>query len=150
LIESDSLDGTKCVNVLNGTGVAREGLLLELPDPPPPPLEELEREVPLSDVVALDEVPVDVLVLESTVELVPAVEAVESAELEFTLEIAGVELVLPEDRAQVEAVAGETPFVVDGVSRELLERFEPAPAPDDEPPVLDAVAATVPDVVVCT
>ena len=82
--------------------------------------------------------------------MVPAVEAVESAELEFTLEIAGVELVLPEDRAEVEAVAGETPFVVDGVSRELLERFEPAPAPDDEPPVLDAVAATVPDVVVCT
>jgi hypothetical protein len=148
LIESASLDGTKCVNALNGTGVAREGLLLELPDPPPPPLDELEREVPLSDVVALDEVPVLVLMLESTVE--PAAEDDESAELELALEIEGVELILPGDSADVEAVADETPFVVDGVSRELLEPFEPDPAPDDEPAVLDAVAATVPVVVACT
>jgi hypothetical protein len=155
LIERDSLVGTNRVNALNGTGVANEGLLVELPDPPPPPpLEELPdevpRDVPLSDVVALDEVPVLVLVLDSTVELVPDVEDDESAELEFTLDAAEVVPVLPGDSADVDADADETPFVCDAVSFEELGPPEPCPAPEDDPAEFDAVAATVPVVVAWT
>lgn len=154
MIESDSLDGTKCVNALNGTGVDSAELLLALLDPPPlleePLVDVLERDVPLSDVVALDDVPVLVLMLESVVGVVPAVEAVDSAEVEFALVVPGVELVLPEDSAEVVDAADETPLVVDAVSRELLAPVAAAPAPDEEPAVFDAVAATVPVVVACT
>lgn len=153
MIESDSLVGIKCVNALKGTGVANERLLfelLELPPPEEPLLDELARDVPLSDVVALDDVPVLVLTLESTVELVPDVEEVESAELPFTLDVAGVELVLPDDNAEVEEVVEETPLVADAVSNDVVEPVEPCPAPEEEPAVFDPPAATVPVVVACT
>ena len=144
------------MNALKGTGVASERLLPELLEPPPPPLleepllDEFERDVPLSDVVALDDVPVLVLVFESTVELVPDVEEVESAELAFTLDVAGAELVLPDDNAEVEGVVEETPLVADAVSSDLLEPAELCPAPEEEPAVFDPPAATVPVVVACT
>jgi hypothetical protein len=151
LIERDSLVGMKRVNALNGTGVASEELLVELPELLLPPLDELldevSRDVPLSDVVALDEVPVLVLALESSVELVPAVEDDESAELEFTLDAAEVVVVLPADKADVDADADETPLFSDVVSSEPADVLEPAPAPEDEPAVFDGVAATVPVVV---
>jgi hypothetical protein len=152
LTESDSLLGMNLVNALNGTGVAKEALLVELPEPllPLPPdelLDEVPRDVPLSDVVALEEVPVLVLVLESSVELVPEVEDEESAELEFTLEAADVIVVLPADKADVEAVVEETPLFSEADSKDVVEAVVAAPAPDDEPAVFDAVTGTVPVVV---
>ena len=65
-------------------------VVLPLPLPPllPAAPEEpdaevpVERVVPLVEVFALDEMPVFVLVLDSTVVLAPAVDAGESAELE--------------------------------------------------------------------
>jgi hypothetical protein len=149
LTESDSLLGMNLVNALNGTGVAKEGLLVELPELllPEELFDEVPRDVPLSDVVALDEVPVLVLVLESSVELVPEVDDEESAELEFTLEAADVDVVLPADNADVEAVADETPLFSDADSKDAVEAVVAAPAPDDEPAVFDAVTGTVPVVV---
>jgi hypothetical protein len=138
------------VNALNGTGVASEALAVELPELPLPPDElpdEVPRDVPLSDVVALDEVPVPVLVLESTVELVPDVDDVESAEVEFTLDAPDVIAVLPADNADVEADTEETPLFSDDDSNDAVEAVVAAPAPDDEPAVFDAVAGTVPVVV---
>lgn len=149
-MESDSLVGMKRVNALNGTGVEREGLLLELPELPLPPdelFDEVPRDVPLSEVVALDEVPVLVLVLESSVEFVPEVDDEESAELEFTPDAADVVVVLPDDNADVEADAEETPLFSDDDSNDLLEAVVAAPAPDDEPAVFDGVTGTVPVVV---
>jgi len=138
------------VNALSGTGIASEALLVELPELPLPPeelLDEVPRDVPLSDVVALDEVPVLVLVLESGVELVPDVDDVESAEVEFTLDAADVIVVLPADNADVEDDTEETPLFSDDDSNEVVEAVDAAPAPDDEPAVFDAVAGTVPVVV---
>ena len=158
MIESDSLVGTNFVKALSGTGVASDELLLLL-DPPPPPLPpplldelpvDVARDVPLNDVVALDDVPVFVLVVESTVEFVPAVDAEDSAELEFTLDAADVVPVFPDDNAEVDAVAEETPLVADEVSFDVVAAPELEPAPDDDPCVADAVAATVPVVVPCT
>jgi hypothetical protein len=155
LIESASLVGTNCVNALNGTGVASAGLLLELLDPPPPPPPDelpvdVDRVVPASDVVALDDVPVLVLVLESTVGLVPAVELVDNAELEFTLDVADVTPLFPADNAELDAVDDDTPLFSEDESSDVLPPPPPAPAPDDDPAVLDAVAPTVPVVVACT
>ena len=125
-------------------------MLLELPEPLLPLdelLDEVPRDVPLSDVVALDDVPVLVLVLESSVELVPDVEDEESAEVGFTLDAAEVVVVLPDDRADVDAVADETPLVSEVDRSDVVAAVELAPAPDDDPWVLDGVAATVPVVV---
>jgi hypothetical protein len=154
LIESASLVGTKCANALNGTGVWSELLLVLLDPPPPPPLDELPvdvgRDVPLTDVVALDDVLVFELVVESTVAVVPVVDEVDSAELEFTGDAADVDVVLPEDNADVVDDADETPLDDVGVNSDVLAAPELAPAPDDDPAVFDAVAGTVPVVVACT
>ena len=156
MIESASLVGTKCANALNGTGVWSAELLLELldPPPPPPPAElpvEVDRDVPLADVVALDDVAVLVLVVESTDEVVPVVDDVDSAELEFTGDAADVVVVLPEANADVDDDAEETPLDdADGVSSDVVAPPPPDPAPDDDPAVLEACAPTVPVVVACT
>lgn len=156
MIESDSLVGTKCANALNGTGVCSAELLLVLLDPPPPPPPDelpvdVDRDVPLTDVVALDDVPVLVLVVASTPEVVPVVDEVDNAELEFTGDAADVDVVLPEDNADVDDAAEETPLdAADGVSSDVLAPPPPDPAPDDDPAELDAVAPTVPAVVACT
>ena len=73
LIESDSLRRWKELNALKGTGVATTAplVLLLLPPPPEGPVLE-EREVPLVDVFALDEMLR--VVLDSTVVLTLAVE----------------------------------------------------------------------------
>jgi hypothetical protein len=152
LIESASLVGTKCANALNGTGVCSAELLLVLLDPPPPPPLPVDvgRDVPLVDVVALDDVPVLVLVVESTVELVPVVDEEDNAELEFTGDAADVDVVLPEANADVDDDAEETPLDDVGVSSDALAPPPPDPAPDDDPAVLEACAPTVPVVVACT
>jgi hypothetical protein len=144
------------VNALSGTGVDNAALLVVLLPPPPPPplLDELpvdvDRDVPAVEVVALDDVPVLVLVLDSTVEFVPAVELVDSAELEFTLPAADVTPVFPDDSAEVVDAVEDTPLFSDDVSFDVVAAPELAPAPDDDPAVFDAPAATVPVVVACT
>ena len=124
------------------------------PPPPPPPDElpvDVDRDVPLTDVVALDDVPVLVLVVASTPEVVPDVDAVDNAELEFTGDAADVDVVFPEDNADVDEAAEETPLDdEEGVSSDVLAPPPPDPAPDDDPAVLDAVGPTVPVVVACT
>ena len=92
-----------------------------------------------------------VLVVASTPEVVPVVDAVDNAELEFTGDAADVDVVLPEDNADVDEAAEETPLDdEDGVRSDVLDPPPPDPAPDDDPAVLDAVAPTVPDVDACT
>jgi hypothetical protein len=59
------------------------------PPPPPPPLDELfdvpvDRVVPLADVFALEDVLVEVLVEESTVDVPVSDDEVESGDVEFT------------------------------------------------------------------
>jgi hypothetical protein len=155
LIESDSLVGTKCANALSGTGVCK-AVLLELlePPPPPPPPDVLpvvvDRDVPPTEVVALDEVAVLVLVAARTDDVVPVVDAFDSAALGLTVDAAEVVVVFPEASAEVAADADETPFGAELVSSEVLAPPPPDPAPADDPCVFDAVAATVPDVVACT
>jgi hypothetical protein len=158
LIESDSLVGTNFVNALSGTGVDDAVLLVLLPPPPPPPplplLDELPvdvgRDVPDVEVVALDDVPVFVLVVDSTVEFAPAVDPVDSAELEFTLPVADPLLVFPDASADVVDAVEPTPLAAVGVSFDVVAAPLPDPAPDDDPCVADAPAATVPVVVACT
>ena len=159
MIESASLVATKCENALSGIGVGAV-IVVPLLDPPPPPpplvpspvvVPEPERVVPPCEVVALDEILVEVLVLESTVEF--AVEPVDSADVEFTLEAPVVEPLLDELRAELEDTGADTPDVALGLSSEPPATAPAlAPAPLDEPAVLEAVAATVPvpPVVACT
>jgi hypothetical protein len=141
LIESDSLRRWKWLNALSGTGVATTALLPPLPPPPPPPEEPdvpVEREVPLKEVFALDEILLLVLALDSTVELALAVDDGDSAEFELTLVTPSV-LELAEASADVEDVAEDAPeeiAFVEGVSSALPgEGDAPAPAPDEEPAV---------------
>ena len=99
----------------------------------------------------LDEMLVEVLVLESTVEF--AAEPVDSADVEFTLEAPVVEPPLVELNDELEAADEPTPLVALGFSSdEPATAPALAPAPLDEPAVLEAVAATVPvpPVVACT
>jgi hypothetical protein len=111
-----------------------------LPDPAAV-LEDAEREVPLTEVVALEEMLLVVLVFESTVALVLALEDGDSAEVEATLEAADVVLTFAEANAEVDDAGDETPAVEDGVSSALPgDGVAPAPAPDDEPAVFDAIA----------
>lgn len=154
-MESDSLCVLKCVMALRGTGVCTTVALVEpLPPPPPPELEDPAlaelvddvREVPLKDVVVLEEMPVEVLVLDRTVALVLAVEEGDRAEVALLalLETDEVKPMLFGDSAEVEDAADPTPTVEEVVSMALpLEAVTPDPAPEDEPAVLDAVALEV-------
>jgi hypothetical protein len=116
--------------------------LLPLPPPPPPPDEPaedvpVERDVPLTEVFALDEMLLPVLVLDSTVELALAVEEGDSAEFELLFDIPSAVPVLAEASADVEA-ADEIALPEDGVNNALPgEADAPAPAPDDDPAVFD-------------
>jgi hypothetical protein len=148
-MESDSLCVWKCASALSGTGV--EGpVLFELlpPDPPPlppelfPVLEELDRVVPLSEVFALEEMLPDELELDRTEACADA--EVFIAEVPFTLEFADLELLLADESAEVEADAEDTPLVALAVNRLLVVVALPAPAPDEDPPVFEVCAATVP------
>jgi len=111
---------------------------------------ELDRDVPAVDVFALEEVLPDVLALVNAVELLLLFAELDSAELEFTVAVADPVLVFEEDSADVELVVEDTPLVADELNSEVVDPPPPAPAPDDDPCVLEAVAATVPVVVACT
>jgi hypothetical protein len=142
LIESDSLETSKCVKALRGTGTEIVGLVvLLLPDDDDPEVLVVGREVPFTDVVALEETPVLVLALERTVAF--EVEADESDELGFAL-IAAADVVVPfvEDNDEVDDAGVERPELVDGVSSAFPEEaLVPEPAPEDEPALFDAMAA---------
>jgi hypothetical protein len=105
-------------------------------------LDVAEREVPLTDVFALEEMLLDVLAVVNTLVLVVAVDDDDSAEVEFTLEAdAVVVLVLPGASAEVEEAAEETPVVAEAVKSALPgDAVTPVPAPEDEPAVFDTVA----------
>lgn len=90
-------------------------LALLLPDPPPPELplvleelDELDRVVPLDEVLALEEMLLDELELERT-EVCELVVEVFSAEVEWALDAVELLAALPDDSAEVEAEAEETP-----------------------------------------
>jgi hypothetical protein len=143
LTERASLRVWNLVKAASGIGVERATLLLLPPPPPDEPcpevLDDPEREVPPVDTVALEEMLLFVLVLESTVALEPVVEDGESAELELTLDVANEVFVFAETNADVEDAGVERPTVEDGESNPLLEDDDAeAPAPDDDPAVLDA------------
>ncbi len=111
---------------------------LPLPDEPPDEV-PVEREVPLTDVFALDETLLPVLVLDNTVLLAPAVEVGDSAEPELTLDTPGAALVFAALSAEVEDVPEESAPLDEGVSSALPGEAEaPAPAPEDEPAVFPA------------
>jgi hypothetical protein len=81
----------------------------------------------------------EVLVLVNTLVLVVAVDDDDSAEVEATF--AADVLVLPDDSAEVEEAGEETPVVEEAVKSALPgDAVAPAPAPEDEPAVFDAVA----------
>jgi hypothetical protein len=111
---------------------------------------ELERDVPDADVFALEEMLFAVLALVNALELLLVVAELDSAELEFTLVVAEPVFVFAEESADVELAFEDTPLVADELNSDVVAPPPPAPAPDDDPCVLEAVAATVPVVVDCT
>lgn len=143
MIESASLETSKCVKALSGTGTEMVGLVLLDPDPDDPaaPGAPDGRDVPFTDVVALDETPVLVLVLDSTVAFDAEVDVDERAELGLTLTVDDVVFALAEDNADVEDAGVERLELVDTVSKAFPDEAPaPDPAPDDEPAVFDAIA----------
>jgi hypothetical protein len=141
------------VKALSGTGcdvvVEPE---LDAPPPPPEPLPpvDVERVVPLADVFALDETVSELLELAMTLEpIVAELAEFDNGDVEVT-DVVALFVCALELRADVWDAAEETPFVADVVSKEPVDPLEPAPAPEDEPAVLEAVAATVPLVDACT
>ncbi len=110
-------------------------------DPDEP--DEPGREVPLTDVVALDETPALVLVLERTVAFEAEVEVDESAEPGFTLSAAAdVVFAFVEDNDEVDEAEAERLELLAGVRSAFPDAAAaPEPAPEDEPALFDAMAA---------
>ena len=107
---------------------------------PPPPdgdcvlvPDDAAREVPLTEVVALEEIPVLVLV-----RTVFVVEDGDSAELELTLSAVDVALTPEDDSTDVEEAGLELEDVLRSAFPALAAA--PDPAPDDEPALLEATA----------
>ena len=97
----------------------------------------VEREVPLTEVFALDEMLLLVLMLDSTEELAPAVEVGDSAE-ELTLDRGDKIFVLAAASAEVDDAEDEMLPAEEGVNSEFPEEADaPAPAADDEPALFD-------------
>jgi hypothetical protein len=140
-MESASLCVWTCVMAFSGTGVWMTVEPVPV-DPPVAALDVAVREVPLTDVFALEEMLLEVLAFVNTLVLVVAVDGDDSAEGEFTFAADDVVvLVLPGASAEVEEAAEETPAVEEAVKSALPEdAVTPAPAPEDEPAVFDAVA----------
>jgi len=113
------------------------GLALLLPpdDDDEVVLVDAARDVPLTEVVALEEIPVLVLALLRTVFVA---DDGESAELEFTFSAVEVVLTPADDSADVEEAGLVLEDVVSSAFPELAAA--PDPAPDDDPALLDATA----------
>ena len=99
-----------------------------------------DRVVPLVDVLALEEMLLELLVDVRTVALLAAVEADERADRVLTFVFAAV-LVVVALVAEVTDTGPDTPVVADGESRAFpVEGAAPEPAPDEEPAVFDDAA----------
>ncbi len=143
------------MNALSGTGLGEEAEVLLLPEllpelPPPVVVPEPERDVPPCEVLALEEMLVLELVLESTVELADEVELEDNCDVELTLEVFEVGVVFAVLSAEEDEVDEEMPLLVVGCNNEVVAPLPPAPAPEEEPAVLEAVAGTVPADDACT
>lgn len=142
MIDSASLCVSKCVNALNGTGFDPEVLGAAPPCDEPGGAEldeDAGRDVPFNEVVALDDVPVLVLVLPRTVELELAVADGERADVWLLFREVELTLKLPAARGEVEDAGIALAEVVAAVSSAFPEfAVAPAPAPDDDPAVFDA------------
>lgn len=102
-----------------------------------------DREVPASEVVALEDTPVELLAVDSTVAVELALEP-DSAEvvLAGATDAANGVVTLLDARAEVEDERAATPAVEDGVNNALpLAGAAPDPAPEDDPAVFEAVPA---------
>jgi hypothetical protein len=105
---------------------------------------EDEREVPASDVFALEDTLLEVAAGVNTVEVEAAVDAGDRAEVGLTGVVADVVAVTLELSGDVEETGAETPAVEDGLNNALPEDgVTPDPAPDDEPAVLAVVSEAV-------
>jgi hypothetical protein len=103
------------------------------------------RVVPAKDVVALEEMLLDVLAFDKTVEFAVAVEVGDNADVEATLDAAVVVLTFPETSADVVEAGAETPAVEEAINRALPDdAATPDPAPDEEPAVFDTGADDTP------
>ena len=125
--------------MLKGTGVDPPvALLLELPPPPEAAVREFDA---LAFCDAAD-TPTDP---DNTRALPPPIEAEESAELELAPD-AGLVVLLARFSTPGELELSDEPLLLEaGVRRALPEAAAPpAPAPEDEPAVLEATAAGVP------
>ena len=120
-------------------------LIRALPLPELAPLEASDdgagRDVPFTDVVELEDVPVLVLVFDNTVE--------DGVSVDAWFVLSAVEFTLAEDTADVDDAGAESVVLVDAVNSPFPElAAPPAPAPDDDPAVFDAtvVGAVATDV----
>jgi hypothetical protein len=128
------------VNALSGTGVEADVLCAALPpdDDPVAVLDAAGRDVPLTDVVALEDTPVLVLALDITFELAFPFEAAESDEVWLTFNDT---FVVPEVNADVDDAADEIPPLDVALNRAFPELADaPDPAPADDPAVFEATA----------
>jgi hypothetical protein len=110
-------------------------------------VEVLVRVVPLVEVFALEETPVDALVVVSTVVVEPTLAEVDSAELALVVEavkvVVGVAVFV---NADVVEAGAATPLVADGASSELPGGdVLPDPAPKLDPAVFDCAVAKADD-----
>src|ERR1700685_3006787 len=118
-IESGSLCVRMVVKVLSGTGVGSVVEFVVLAELPPDAelLDEVERVVPASEVLALEEMLDVVLVLERTVCVEVEVDEGASADVDAELDVvAVVVLTFPGARADVDDAEVETPVVEEGVN----------------------------------
>jgi hypothetical protein len=138
------------VKAPRGTGVCRTEVVGEAPSAAL--VVEDERVVPPSDVLALEEIPVEVLALARTVEVPAAPDAeVEVAGASAEVELAGaaaaadVVVRLAAVSAEVEDAGAATPAVEEGVNSALPALgAPPVPAPEEDPAVFEAVWVAVP------
>ena len=135
MIESGSLCICRCVKAPRGTGVWVTAVLEEVELAADP-----AREVPLRDVLALEEMELAALALVSTVVSGEAVEEGASAELVLTLPRLEPLEVPPLESAELEAVAADSRGLAVALSMALPElAATPEPAAEDEPAVFEAV-----------
>jgi hypothetical protein len=130
------------MNALRGTGVGLLVVLLPALELLLPVLVAVLRELEPEE-LALCEAAEPPAVPDNTVERPALVDADERAEVELTLD----DEVLLLERFNTEGLElSEVPLLLEvGVSNELVvEAADADPAPDEEPPVLDATAATEP------
>ena len=135
----------KCVKALRGTGL-EDVVLVPLDAPGAVVVPDPARVVPLAAVFALEELLPALLTEPRTVVPVWLLDVVDKAEELLTVESVELAVVLFDDeRAEVELAEEDTPVVEEAVNSAFPEdAVVPAPAPEEDPAVLEATAAVVP------